>query len=89
MARKPYFGQRQSPGSGALKEDKIRREFPGYRPGFLDLSLEIEGGRSGLVRAGKMVPKFEEACKKLSVGGLSQVVSTQFGHHIIKLTGRR
>jgi parvulin-like peptidyl-prolyl isomerase len=36
-----------------------------------------------------MVPAFESACKRLSPGSLSDVVSTSFGYHIIKLTGRR
>jgi peptidyl-prolyl cis-trans isomerase C len=36
-----------------------------------------------------MVSAFEEACKKLSNGSLSDVVSTQFGFHLIKLTGRK
>ncbi|HTO21476.1 MAG TPA: peptidylprolyl isomerase [Spirochaetia bacterium] len=36
-----------------------------------------------------MVGPFEEATKRLSHGSLSDVVSTQFGYHIIKLTGRK
>jgi peptidyl-prolyl cis-trans isomerase C len=47
------------------------------------------GGDLGWFGAGKMVPAFESACKRLSPGSLSDVVSTSFGYHIIKLTGRR
>jgi peptidyl-prolyl cis-trans isomerase C len=47
------------------------------------------GGDLGWFGHGKMVSAFEEACKKLSNGSLSDVVSTQFGFHIIKLTGRK
>jgi peptidyl-prolyl cis-trans isomerase C len=36
-----------------------------------------------------MVPAFEAACKRLSSGSLSDVVSTSFGYHVIKLTGRK
>jgi parvulin-like peptidyl-prolyl isomerase len=38
---------------------------------------------------GKMVKEFEEACRKLGVGSLSQPVKTQFGFHVIKLTGKK
>ncbi len=47
------------------------------------------GGDLGWFGPGKMVGPFEEATKRLSHGGLSDVVSTQFGYHIIKLTGRK
>ena len=47
------------------------------------------GGDLGWFGSGKMVSAFEEACKRLSHGSLSDVVSTQFGYHIIKLTGRK
>ncbi len=47
------------------------------------------GGDLGWFGPGKMVAPFESACSRLGVGSLSDVVSTQFGHHIIKLTGRR
>jgi peptidyl-prolyl cis-trans isomerase C len=47
------------------------------------------GGDLGWFGPGKMVPAFESACKKLSSGSLSDVVSTSFGYHIIKLTGRK
>jgi peptidyl-prolyl cis-trans isomerase C len=36
-----------------------------------------------------MVAAFESAAKRLSVGSISDVVQTQFGYHLIKLTGRR
>ncbi len=47
------------------------------------------GGDLGWFGPGKMVPAFESACKSLGVGSVSDVVSTQFGFHIVKLTGRR
>jgi len=48
-----------------------------------------QGGDLGWFGPGKMVPAFESACKSLGVGSVSDVVSTQFGFHIVKLTGRR
>ena len=47
------------------------------------------GGDLGWFGPGKMVSAFENACNRLSVGSISDVVSTQFGHHIIRLTGRK
>lgn len=47
------------------------------------------GGDLGWFGPGKMVASFESACKSLGVGSISDVVQTQFGYHLIKLTGRR
>ena len=47
------------------------------------------GGDLGWFGPGKMVPAFESACKNLGVGSISDVVSTQFGYHVIKVTGKR
>ena len=47
------------------------------------------GGDLGWFGPGKMVAPFESACKGLGIGSISDVVQTQFGYHLIKLTGRR
>lgn len=47
------------------------------------------GGDLGWFGPGKMVPKFEEAVIKMRVGAISNLVSTQFGFHIIKKTGEK
>jgi parvulin-like peptidyl-prolyl isomerase len=36
-----------------------------------------------------MVSAFENACRRLSPGSTSDIVSTSFGYHIIRLTGRK
>jgi peptidyl-prolyl cis-trans isomerase C len=36
-----------------------------------------------------MDPQFEEAAFALETGGLSQVVETRFGYHIVKLVERK
>lgn len=47
------------------------------------------GGDVGFFRAGTLVPDFEKACMKLDIGQTSDIVRTQFGYHIIKLTDKR
>jgi len=47
------------------------------------------GGDLGWFGAGKMVPAFESAVKRMSQGSVSDVVQTQFGYHLIKLTGKK
>jgi len=47
------------------------------------------GGDVGYFRKGQLVPDFEKACLKLEVGQVSDVVRTQFGYHIIKLTDKK
>jgi len=56
---------------------------------FSTCPSKSSGGDLGWFGPGKMVPAFEYAVKKLGVGSISDVVSTQFGYHIIKCTGKR
>lgn len=46
------------------------------------------GGDIGYFSRGQLIPEFEDACFGLEVGEISDVVKTQFGYHIIKLTER-
>lgn len=47
------------------------------------------GGDVGYFRKGQVVPEFENTCFGLKVGETSQIVRTQFGYHIIKLTDKK
>lgn len=53
-----------------------------------DASKE-KGGEIGFIAKGQTAPEFEQAAFALQPGQLSNVVKTQFGYHIIKVTEKQ
>jgi len=54
-----------------------------------DIGSAAEGGNLGWTAPGQMVPEFEATMAETPVGEISEPVRTQFGWHILEVTGRR
>lgn len=72
-----------------LKRIKGGASFSAIARDYSTCPSKSKGGDLGWFGEGAMVPSFEQAVKRMSVGSVSQVVPTQFGYHIIKKTGNR
>jgi peptidyl-prolyl cis-trans isomerase C/peptidyl-prolyl cis-trans isomerase D len=54
-----------------------------------DVISKKAGGDIGWHSSVSLVPEYYNAAMKLSQGGISSLVETKFGFHVIKLTGKR
>jgi len=74
---------------------KLREEIVAGKP-FAEVAKEVSmcpsgknGGDLGFFGKGQMVPEFEQASFSLPVGEVSQPIQTQFGWHLLVVTGQR
>ena len=72
-----------------LKKIKQGASFEALAREHSTCPSKSRGGDLGWFGPGKMVKAFEDAVGRLGSGSVSEVVSTQFGHHLIKKTGQR
>ena len=75
---------------GVLKRALAGEDFAALAREFsVDRSNKDQGGDLGWFGRGVMVKPFEDAAFALKENEVGGVVETQFGYHVIKLTGRR
>ncbi|MEW5979050.1 MAG: peptidyl-prolyl cis-trans isomerase [Acidobacteriota bacterium] len=77
--------------SEVLQRAKKGEDFAALARQFSeDPGSAVNGGDVGFFsRNGQMVPEFESAAFSLGVGAISDLVKTQFGFHIVKVTERQ
>lgn len=54
-----------------------------------DPGSALDGGKLGWVNPGSMVPEFEQMMKDTAPNAVSPIFQTQYGWHILEVTGRR
>jgi peptidyl-prolyl cis-trans isomerase C len=72
-----------------LKKLREGGDFATLAAEYSDGPTKVKGGDLGFFKRGQMVKEFEDAAFGMQPGQISDVVETQFGYHIIKVTDRK
>jgi peptidyl-prolyl cis-trans isomerase D len=72
-----------------LKKVKANGDFAALARQYSEDTSKDQGGDLGLFGRGRMVPEFETAAFAMQPGQVSDLVKTQYGYHIIKVTERK
>jgi peptidyl-prolyl cis-trans isomerase C len=72
-----------------LKRAKAGEDFAALAKANSEDGSASQGGDLGPFQRGRMVPEFDKVAFSLKPGEISDVVTTEFGYHIIKLTEKK
>jgi peptidyl-prolyl cis-trans isomerase D len=72
-----------------LTRAKNGEDFARLARQFSEDSSAAQGGNLGTFGRGAMVPEFEQAAFNMEAGAISDLVTTQYGFHIIKVNEKR
>lgn len=72
----------------ALAKVKAGEDFATVAKEYSEDSSASSGGELGTFGRGKMVTEFENAAFAMKAGEISDIVETEYGYHIIKVTDR-
>lgn len=79
--------EKQEEAENILKELSEGLSFEDAAQKYSTCPSKEKGGDLGSFSRGQMVPEFEEVAFNMKLNKISEPVKTQFGYHIIKVTG--